>query len=68
MEQNILAVAEATDDKAIVQELEKLAGDDYQDNIVAKRVSVLELLEKYPSVPFPISSYLAMLPPMRVRQ
>lgn len=68
MEQNILAVAEATDDKAIIQELEKLAGDDYQDNIVAKRVSVLELLEKYPSVPFPISSYLAMLPPMRVRQ
>lgn len=68
MEQNILAVAEATDDKAIIQELEKLAGDGYQDNIVAKRVSVLELLEKYPSVPFPISSYLAMLPPMRVRQ
>ncbi|KAH6996594.1 cytochrome P450 [Ilyonectria sp. MPI-CAGE-AT-0026] len=65
---NILAVAEATDDKAIIQELEKLAGDDYQDKIVAKRVSVLELLEEYPSVPFPISSYLAMLPPMRVRQ
>lgn len=68
MEQNILAVAEATDNKAIIQELEKLAGDDYQDKIVAKRVSVLELLEEYPSVPFPISSYLAMLPPMRVRQ
>ncbi|KAF7535706.1 hypothetical protein G7Z17_g13162 [Cylindrodendrum hubeiense] len=65
---NILALAEATDDKSIVQELEKLAGDDYQDNIVSKRVSVLELLEKYPSIAFPISSYLAMLPPMRVRQ
>ncbi|KAH7136528.1 cytochrome P450 [Dactylonectria macrodidyma] len=65
---NILALAEATENKSVIHELEKLASDDYQDAIVAKKVSVLELLEKYPSIPFPISSYLAMLPPMRVRQ
>lgn len=63
-----MALAEATENKSVIHELEKLASDDYQDAIVAKKVSVLELLEKYPSIPFPISSYLAMLPPMRVRQ
>ncbi|CAF3504440.1 hypothetical protein SNK03_002265 [Fusarium graminearum] len=65
---NILALSEATEDKATIQELEKLAGDAYQEDVSAKKVSVLDLLEKYPAVALPISSYLAMLPPMRVRQ
>ncbi|KAM0557972.1 hypothetical protein ACHAPJ_005136 [Fusarium lateritium] len=65
---NILALAEATEDKSIIQELERLAGDAYQDEISVKKVSVLELLEKYPAVALPLSSYLAMIPPMRVRQ
>ncbi|KAM5348455.1 hypothetical protein ACJ41O_008279 [Fusarium nematophilum] len=65
---NILSMAEATEDKLTIQELEDLAGDAYQEQISAKKVSVLDLLEKYPSVALPLSSYLAMLPPMRVRQ
>ncbi|KAM0194285.1 hypothetical protein ACHAPA_005191 [Fusarium lateritium] len=65
---NILALAEATEDKDIIKELERLAGDAYQDEISPKKVSVLDLLEKHPAVALPISSYLAMLPPMRVRQ
>ncbi|RGP76777.1 bifunctional p-450:nadph-p450 reductase [Fusarium longipes] len=65
---NILALAEATEDKNTIQELERLAGDAYHDDVSAKKVSVLDLLEKYPAVALPISSYLAMLPPMRVRQ
>ncbi|KAM0554404.1 hypothetical protein ACHAO7_003542 [Fusarium culmorum] len=65
---NILALSEATEDKTTIQELEKLAGDAYQEDVSAKKVSVLDLLEKYPAVALPISSYLAMLPPMRVRQ
>ncbi|CAM1511159.1 Fc.00g086720.m01.CDS01 [Cosmosporella sp. VM-42] len=65
---NILALVDVTEDKRVVQELEKLAGDDYQEQITAKRVSILELLERYPSIALPIGSYLAMLPPMRVRQ
>ncbi|KAF5023611.1 hypothetical protein F66182_4313 [Fusarium sp. NRRL 66182] len=65
---NILALAEATEDKSAIQELERLAGDAYQDEVSAKKVSVLDLLEQFPSVALPISSYLAMLPPMRVRQ
>ncbi|KAI8656633.1 hypothetical protein LRP88_11942 [Fusarium phalaenopsidis] len=65
---NILALVEATEDKAIIEELEKLTGDAYAEEISAKKASVLDLLEKYPAVALPISSYLAMLPPMRVRQ
>ncbi|QPC76462.1 hypothetical protein HYE68_007214 [Fusarium pseudograminearum] len=65
---NILALSEATEDKATIKELERLAGDAYQEDVSAKKVSVLDLLEKYPAVALPISSYLAMLPPMRVRQ
>ncbi|KAJ3531287.1 hypothetical protein NM208_g8947 [Fusarium decemcellulare] len=65
---NILALSEATEDKAIIQELEKLAGDAYQEEISAKKVSVLELLEQYPTIALPIGLYLGMLPPMRVRQ
>jgi cytochrome P450/NADPH-cytochrome P450 reductase len=61
-------LVEATEDKAIIEELEKLTGDAYAEEISAKKVSVLDLLEKYPAVALPISSYLAMLPPMRVRQ
>ncbi|SPJ71402.1 Bifunctional P-450:NADPH-P450 reductase [Fusarium torulosum] len=65
---NILALAEATEDKDTIKELERLAGDAYQDEISPKKVSVLDLLEKHPAVALPISSYLAMMPPMRVRQ
>ena len=59
---------EATEDKATTEELEKLTGDAYAEEISAKKVSALDLLEKYPAVALPISSYLGMLPPMRVRQ
>ncbi|KAF5662549.1 bifunctional p-450:nadph-p450 reductase [Fusarium heterosporum] len=65
---NILALAEATEDKDTIKELERLAGDAYQEEISPKKVSVLDLLEKHSAVALPISSYLAMLPPMRVRQ
>ncbi|KAF7544858.1 hypothetical protein G7046_g9692 [Stylonectria norvegica] len=65
---NVLALVEATEDESIIEELEKLAGDDYQEKIIARRMSVLELLEKFPSIALPLGSYLAMLPPMRVRQ
>jgi cytochrome P450/NADPH-cytochrome P450 reductase len=64
----VLALAEATEDEATIHELDRLAGDAYQDEISNKKVSVLDLLERFPAVALPISSYLAMLPPMRVRQ
>jgi cytochrome P450/NADPH-cytochrome P450 reductase len=59
---------ESTQNEELKAQLEKLAGDDYQQEIGAKRVSVLDLLERFPSLELPLDSYLSMLPPMRVRQ
>ncbi|WYZ46052.1 hypothetical protein EsH8_IX_000277 [Colletotrichum jinshuiense] len=65
---NILSLMEATQDEDTIKELEQLSGDDYHEKITQKRVTVLDLLEKFPSVALPIGAFLAMLPPMRVRQ
>jgi cytochrome P450/NADPH-cytochrome P450 reductase len=59
---------ELAQDEKLKAKLEKLAGDDYQEEIGTKRISVLDLLERFPSLELPLDSYLAMLPPMRVRQ
>ncbi|GAD98773.1 fatty acid hydroxylase, putative [Paecilomyces variotii No. 5] len=40
----------------------------FSAEIVAKRVSVLDLLCRYPTIDLSLGDYLAMLPPMRVRQ
>lgn len=61
-------LVDVTQDEELKAKLEKLAGDDYQQEISAKRISVLDLLERFPSLELPLDSYLAMLPPMRVRQ
>ncbi|OLN95714.1 Bifunctional P-450:NADPH-P450 reductase 2 [Colletotrichum chlorophyti] len=65
---NILSLVEVTQDQDTIETLEKLAGGDYHDEITRKRVTVLDLLERFPSVELPIGAFLAMLPPMRVRQ
>lgn len=65
----ILQLAEATSSQAHAAELKSLAEDDaYSSNISAKRVSILDLLERYPSIDMDLGAFLALLPPMRVRQ
>lgn len=39
----------------------------FQDEIVEKRSSVLDLLERYPSIDIPFATFLTVLPPMRPR-
>jgi cytochrome P450/NADPH-cytochrome P450 reductase len=65
---NILALSEATENDEDKSALKALATDSFESEVSDKRVSVLDLLEKYPSVKLPLGSFLAMLPPMRVRQ
>lgn len=49
--------------------LRQLASDpEYAEQIVAKRLSVLDLLEQYPSINLPLADFVAMLPPLRSRQ
>jgi cytochrome P450 / NADPH-cytochrome P450 reductase len=61
-------LAEAAKDEATKSSLQKLAGDTYSESVIAKRISILHLLEQYPSVALPLESFLSLLPPMRVRQ
>lgn len=67
---NILALADATTDLESKSNLQTLATNDalYASEITAKRLSVLDLLEQNPNITLPISAFLRMLPPMRVRQ
>ncbi|POR33668.1 Bifunctional P450/NADPH-P450 reductase [Tolypocladium paradoxum] len=60
-------LADATQDEAVVKQLQQLASEDYHDKVTIKRRSILDLLEQFPSVALPFGSYLAMLPPMRRR-
>lgn len=65
---NILALLEATLDKKTKTDLAHLADSAFSAEITAKRVSVLDLLERFPSVRLPLGPFLKMQPPMRVRQ
>ncbi|KXJ93884.1 bifunctional unspecific monooxygenase/NADPH--hemo protein reductase [Microdochium bolleyi] len=65
---NIISLSEASTEEGDKKALEKLASDDYKSEISEKRVSILDLLERFPAVRLPLGSFLGMLPPMRVRQ
>jgi cytochrome P450/NADPH-cytochrome P450 reductase len=66
----ILSLAEAAKEPGARERLAELGSDPdaYARDVSAKRVSVLDLLERFPSVDLPFSTFLALLPPMRVRQ
>jgi cytochrome P450/NADPH-cytochrome P450 reductase len=66
---NVLADA-AVHDAEAQAELRYLASSPsrFTEEIVKKRVSPLDLLTRYPTIKLPIGDFLAMLPPMRVRQ
>lgn len=66
---NILADAAAADAE-VQAELRYFASSPsrFTEEIVQKRLSPLDLLMRYPSVNMSIGDFLAILPPMRVRQ
>lgn len=66
---NFLADA-AIEDAEIQAELHYIASSPsrFTAEIVRERVSILDLLMRYPAIKLPIGDFLAMLPPMRVRQ
>ncbi|TDZ38726.1 Bifunctional cytochrome P450/NADPH--P450 reductase [Colletotrichum spinosum] len=65
---NLLTLAEYAKDEETKALLNRLAGDAYAEEVSTKRVSVLDILERHPTVDLPIGVFLSMLPPMRVRQ
>lgn len=66
---NVLADAAAADPDTQA-ELRYLASSPtrFAEDIVAKRISPLDLLIRFPKIDLSIGDYLTMLPPMRVRQ
>lgn len=48
--------------------LEALAGDAYETEVLGKRASVIDLLERFAACELDFAGYLAMLPPMKARQ
>lgn len=65
---NIAKIAASTSDPEIQKKLDNLAKDDYEKEVFLKRRSPLDILEEYPSAALPFGDFLAMLPPMRIRQ
>ncbi|CAF1148728.1 unnamed protein product [Rotaria sordida] len=48
--------------------LRNLGGDVYENEILTKRINILDILELYPSCELLFSQYLRMLPSLRIRQ
>jgi cytochrome P450 / NADPH-cytochrome P450 reductase len=64
----VAALARSTRCPPEKQPLERLAGDEYEANVLAKRASVIDLLEQFQSCELDLATYIPMLPPMRARQ
>ncbi|TFK52531.1 bifunctional P-450/NADPH-P450 reductase [Heliocybe sulcata] len=56
-----------TDDAATKSTLEGLLGD-YKASVLTKRISVLDILEAHKDIKVSLSTFLRLLPPMRIRQ
>ena len=57
----------ATSDATAKKKLESLSGDAFGKEITSKRISVLDLLEAYPSAQVSFAEFLSMLPQLRGR-
>ncbi|KAF4994727.1 hypothetical protein FDECE_13034 [Fusarium decemcellulare] len=66
---NLLVLATHAHTDETRSELKTLAAEDrFEAEITNKRLSVIDLLELYPSIELPLSTFLGMLAPMRIRQ
>lgn len=65
---NILDMLKATDDETSTAELKRLAGEAHHNEVVVKRVSSLDLLERFPAVNISPGAFLSMQPPMNIRR
>ncbi|EXJ86976.1 bifunctional P-450:NADPH-P450 reductase [Capronia epimyces CBS 606.96] len=61
-------VAETVAEPDLAPRLQKLAGDDFKSEVVDRNLSLLDLLEEYPTAQFSLGQFLDALPAMRIRQ
>ena len=67
-ERDLVTLRDAAHDEAARNELARLAGEAFGEEIAAKRVSVLDLVERFPSACISPGVFLSMQPAMRIRQ
>uniref|UniRef100_A0A8H7TSX7 Flavodoxin-like domain-containing protein n=1 Tax=Bionectria ochroleuca TaxID=29856 RepID=A0A8H7TSX7_BIOOC len=65
---NILKLTEIADNDKTIKLLGYPAGNGFNKEIVDKKVSILEVLERFPTLPIPPWLFLSMLSPMIIRQ
>ncbi|KAH7349219.1 cytochrome P450 [Pyrenochaeta sp. MPI-SDFR-AT-0127] len=65
---NLLILAASAKDYETESTLTSLANQGFVDEISAKRISVLDLLERFPNIDPSFATFLSMMLPMRVRQ
>ncbi|KAK5996698.1 Fatty acid omega-hydroxylase [Cladobotryum mycophilum] len=64
---DIRVLAAAVEKESLKQTLNDLATTLYAAEIQEKRVSLLDVLENFPEIPLALSTFLALLPPLRLR-
>ncbi|KAK0645376.1 putative bifunctional P-450:NADPH-P450 reductase [Cercophora newfieldiana] len=64
---SIVALAESTASPEAKTALLSLANVQYTSEVSRKRTSLLALLERFPSTTLPFSTFLSLLPPIRIR-
>ncbi|KAA8565429.1 hypothetical protein EYC84_009289 [Monilinia fructicola] len=65
---NIAKIAASTPEPEVREKIEYLGKAGFEKEILVKRRSPLDILEEYPSAALSLGDFLAMLPPMRIRQ
>ena len=65
---NVATLVDFAQEQTTKDALKKILEEDFAKTISEKRIAVLDLLEMYPSIKLPLSEFLAMTPPMRIRQ
>ncbi|MFT3695885.1 MAG: cytochrome P450 [Kofleriaceae bacterium] len=65
---DVRALASACPCPPEARALQTLAAESYEREILDKRVSVLDLLERFASIVLPLSEYLELVPPLKPRR
>ncbi|KAH7346150.1 P450 family fatty acid hydroxylase [Rhexocercosporidium sp. MPI-PUGE-AT-0058] len=64
----MLTIKTSCPDETVRASISALAGKDFEQEVLKKRRSPLDILEQYSGAALPLGDFLAMLPPMRIRQ
>lgn len=65
---DIKMLIEATNDGVVKNQLEALVTGFFHETITNKRISILDLLQEYPTIQLALASYIGSLMPIRSRQ